>query len=131
MCIRYEFNTECCIIAIDIGENKEVGRLDIMLDKVLGYCKIERFQVRPTYRNRKIGSNMLHKVVVNVKNTACKVNEIEVYPNPEPYSIYDSNEKDEPMKNEELYQIYEKLNFQYVDKNVNKNKSNNRMILYI
>lgn len=100
-------------------KKEEVGYLHIyrVCDATF---QIERFAVKEKYRGKGIGSELLNTLQKKVKKYGGK--KIIVYPNSEPY------EGECYIERRELYEIYGKLGFRFIDSDVDVEKSNCCMV---
>ena len=106
-----------------ISEKEEVGRISITPICEEDCYKIECFRVREKVRKKGIGKKLFGEMIKVVENSG--FNSLVVRPNSEPHK------GDSYLKPQLLYQIYMRLGFEFVDKNVELDKPNSKMILRI
>ena len=107
---------------IGLFRKEETGLIQIRHDMGNTY-RIQQFMTITTQRRKGIGRKLLKAMVKEIRRNG--VTTIIVYPCPESYSNEDM------VAIEELYAIYKKMGFAFVDENADISKCNQKMYMTI
>ena len=122
-CIKLLINADEAVAYKGIFEKEEVGRISITPICEEDCYKIGCFRVREKVRKSGIGKKLFGEMIKVVESSG--FGSVVVYPNSEPY------EGDSYLEPYILYQIYMKLGFKFLNKNVELDKPNIKMIIQI